>query len=159
MLRFKILTSTIPLMLAAVLAGGELLPAARPCIVLGEISTQIAPNPWQAQIKVSFTTDPAQATVRVQIVDRAEAADFAYVDDADGTRTNARDGACEVTAATRFVGIADTPAAADPVIYLSPDGNSDYRIFVQSRRFTPREAAALIVGASGPPARMTAAAS
>ena len=156
--RFRILASTIPLMLAAMFAGGELAPATRPCIAFGETSVQIAPAPWQAQFNVSFTSDPAMATVRVQMVDNAEAADFAYVDDVDGTATNAWAEACEVTAATRLVGIAESASAGEPVIYLSADGDADYRIFVQSKRFTPREAAALIVGASGPPARMTAAA-
>ncbi len=154
MLRFKILASTIPLILAVVFARSELVPAARPCVTLGETSLQIAPGPWQAQLNVSFTNDPALATVRVQIVDGAEAADFAVVDDID----NAEAGACEVTALTRFVAIAAFPSAAEPVIYLSQDGNADYRIFVRSKHFTSREAAALIVGASGRHPRMAAAA-
>ena len=153
MLRFKILTTTIPLILAGVFAGSELSPARQPCIALGETSLQIAPNPWQPQLHVSFTSDPAAATVRVQTVDSAEAADFVYVDDVNGTEADA----CEVTAATQFVGIAESPQAAGPVIYLSADGNADYRIFVQSKRFTPREAAALIVGASGGRAGLAAA--
>jgi hypothetical protein len=155
MLRFKILASTIPVILAGVFAGSELAPARRPCITLGETSFQIAQNPWQAQLHVSFTNDPARATVRVQMVDRAEAADFAYADDVDDSTEV--DG-CEVTAAPRLIGIAEKPSAAGPVIYLSPDGHADYRIYVQSKRFSAREAAALIVGASGPPARMAAVA-
>jgi hypothetical protein len=103
---------------------------------------------------VSFTDDPALATVRVQIVDSAEAADFTYVDDIDSIEASA----CDVTAATRFVAIAAIPAAVESVIYLSQDGNADYRIFVRSKQFTPREAAALIVGARGTPARMATAA-
>lgn len=154
MLRFKVLASTIPLILAGVFARSELVPAARPCITVGETSVQIAPGPWQAQLKVSFTSDPSLATVRVQIVDAAEAADFAVVDDIDSNEANA----CEVTPATRFVAIAASAAALEPVIYLSRDGNADYRIFVQSKAFTPREAAALVVGASGGHARMAAAA-
>jgi hypothetical protein len=141
MLRFKILVSTVPLIVAGLFARGALMPTARPCIMLGETSVQIAPTPWQAQLHVSFTDDPARATVRVQIVDAAEAADFTYVDDIDGTEANG----CEGTAATRLVAI--TAAAAGPVIYLSQDGNADYRIFVRSKHLTPREAAALIVGA------------
>jgi hypothetical protein len=155
MLRLKILTSTIPLILAGVFARGELWPAKRPCIAIGETSAQIAANPRQTQFNVSFTSDPAMATVRVQIVDTAEAADFAYADDVDGTEADA----CEVTAATRLIGIAEKPSAAGPVIYLSPGGDADYRIYVQSNRFTAREAAALIVGAGAPPARMAAAGS
>jgi hypothetical protein len=154
MLRFKILASTIPLIVAGVFARSELAPAARPCITLGETSVQIAAAPWQAQLNVSFTDDPALATVRVQIVDGAEAADFAYVDDIDSTEASA----CGVTAATRFVAIDALPSAAEPVIYLSQDGNADYRIFVRSKHFTPREAAALIVGARGGRARLASAA-
>jgi hypothetical protein len=151
-MRFKILTSTIPLILAAVLAHGELAPAARPCITLGETSVQIAPFPWGAALNVSFTSDPALATVRVQTVDSAEAADFVVVDDVDHDETDA----CEVTAATQFVAIAATATAAQPVIYLSPDGDADYRIYVRSKNFTAREAAALIVGAKGGHAPMAA---
>jgi hypothetical protein len=43
------------------------------------------------------------------------------------------------------------------VIYLSPDGPADYRIFVRSKTFTAREAAALIVGAGGGHHRLEAA--
>jgi hypothetical protein len=154
MLRFKFLASTIPLILAGVFARSELAPSARPCINVGETSVQIAPGPWQAQLKVGFTSDPSRATVRVKIVDSAEAADFAVVDDIDSDEANA----CEVTPATRFIAITAAAPATEPLIYLSPDGDADYRIFVQSKHFTPREAAALIVGARGGRAHMAAAA-
>src|SRR4051812_1810474 len=152
--RFKILASTIPLILAGVFARSEILPAARPCISLGETSVQLASGSWQAQLNVSFTSDPAAATVRVQIVDSAEMADFAVVDDIDSAEADV----CPVTAATRFVAIAASPSAAEPVIYLSGEGNADYRIFVRSNHVTPREAAALIVGAGGGHARVIHAA-
>jgi hypothetical protein len=154
MLRFKILASVVPLILAGMFGRSELASAARPCVTFGETSVQIAATPWQAQLHVSFTDDPARATVRVQIVDSAEAADFAYVDDADGIEASV----CNVTAATRFVAIAESASTADPVIYLSQDGNADYRIYVRSNQFTPREAAALLVGARGAPAHMATAA-
>ena len=121
MLRFKILASAVPLFIAAIFARGELVPGPRPCIAIGEGSVQIAAVPWQAELHVSFTHDPALATVRVQISDDAATADF------------------------------------EPVIYLSADRPADYRIFVQSKRFSAREAAALIVGASGSHRRIAAA--
>jgi hypothetical protein len=154
MLRFKILASTIPLALAAFLARGDLASGTHPCISTGETTIQIATMPWQAQSHVSFTNDPLQATVRVQIVDSAETADFVVLDDADAAEPDA----CPVTAATRFIGIAETSAMSEPIIYLSEQGDADYRIFVKSRSFTARDAAALIVGAhSRSPARMAAA--
>ncbi|MGM4925173.1 hypothetical protein AB8A31_19895 [Tardiphaga sp. 804_B3_N1_9] len=154
MLRFKILASTIPLALAAFLARGDLVSGTHPCISTGETTVQIAAMPWQARSHVSFTSDPLQATVRVQIVDSAEIADFVVVDDVDAAEPDA----CPVTAATRFIGIAETSASSEPVIYLSEQGDADYRIFVKSRSFTARDAAALIVSAhSRSPARMAAA--
>jgi len=147
MVRLKVLVSAVPLVVAAMFARGELMPSARPCIAIGDSSVQIASLPWQAQFKVSFTDDPAAATVRVQIADSTEAADFTVVDDVD----SAEDNVCEVTASTRFVAISANRAASGPVIYLSPDGPADYRIFVRSKRFTARDAAALIVGAGRHP--------
>ncbi|MGZ5836873.1 MAG: hypothetical protein ACXWJ5_11810 [Xanthobacteraceae bacterium] len=153
MLRFKILVSAIPLIMAVMFARGEFSSGPRPCIAIGDAPFQIASIPWQAQLHVSFTTDPAAATVRVQMADSAEAADFAVIDDIDSSEANA----CENAGATRLVAISEIPQAAAPVIYLSPDGPADYRIFVRSKRFTARDAAALIVGARGGPTRVAAA--
>lgn len=145
MLRFKILASVIPLAVAAVFARGELLPGPRPCIAVGETTVQIASLAWQAELHVGFTSDPALATVRVQIADSVEAADFAVIDDID----NAEAGGCETNAVPQLVAISRTPSASEPVIYLSQDGPADYRIFVRSKTFSERDAAALIVGARG----------
>lgn len=145
MLRVKILASTIPLLLAGVVAGGELIPSASPCIALGRASMQIATAPWQNPLHVGFTDDPEVATVRVQIVDNADLADFTVI---DGALTAEAD-SCTVTRETTFVRIADHVADTDPVIYLSREPGADYRVFVQSRAFSAREAAALVVGAGG----------
>jgi hypothetical protein len=145
MLRFRILASVVPLAVAAVFARGELLPGPRPCITVGETSVQIAPISWQAQQHVSFTGDPRLATVRVQISDSPDAADFAVIDDID----DAESGACETNAIPQLVAISRNPSGSEPVIYLSQDGPADYRIFVRSKTFSARDAAALIVGARG----------
>jgi hypothetical protein len=157
MLRFKlgfgILASVVLLLIAAVLARGGLMPGPHPCLALGDASLEMASVPWRADLHVSFTDDPAAATVRVQMSDSADAADFAVIDDIDTPET----GACEATAASRLVAISANPSAGAPVIYLSPDGPADYRIFVQSKTFTARDAAALIVGASSGTRRLEAA--
>ena len=152
MLRFKIFVSTLPLILAGLFVQGEPTSTNRPCIALGDASVQIAPTPWQAQFHVSFTNNPADATVRVQIVDRPEDAEFTVVDDAANTDANA----CPVNASTPYIGIATAAVALGPVIYLSRDGNADYRIYVQSKTFSEREAAALLVGAQNGQPHVTA---
>jgi hypothetical protein len=163
MLRFKILASVVPLGIAAAFAGGGWSPGPRPCFAVGDASLQIASVPWHADLHVSFTDDPAAATVRVQILESAEAADFAVVDDVDDLVTGAPEtgapetGACEATAATLSVAVAASRSGSAPVIYLSKDGPADYRIFVRSKAFTARDAAALIVGAGGGHPHITAA--
>jgi hypothetical protein len=144
MLRVKILASAAPLLLAGVVAGGELIPDARPCIALGRASMQIATTPWQNPLHVSFTDDPETATVRVQIVDSADLADFAVIDD---KRTADADDSCSVNPETSFVSISDHVSGSEPVIYLTQSNGADYRIFVHSRTFSVRDAAALVVGA------------
>ncbi|MEN3349000.1 MAG: hypothetical protein V7632_2635 [Bradyrhizobium sp.] len=145
MLRFRILASVLPLAAAAVFARAELLPGPRPCIEVGGAALQIASIPWLAHTRVSFTDDPRRATVRVEITDSAEVADFTVIDDIDDSEA----GACESSAVPQLIAISSEPAANDPVIYLSHDGPSDYRVFVQSKTFSARDAAALIVTARG----------
>jgi len=143
MLRFKVLVSVVPLIGAAILARLELEPAPRPCISLDAGTLRIAQDADHADLHVSFTDDPSRASVRVALTDRPETADFAVVDDASETD----DGACAATQATRFVAISNDSLRGAPVIYLTRDGPADFRIFVNSGRFSVQEAAALIVGA------------
>ena len=103
-MRFKILASVVPLAIAAVFARGGWSPGPHPCIAIGDASVEIASVPWHADLHVSFTDDPAAATVRVRISESAEAADFAVVDDVDSSETGAPEpGACGATAATLSV--------------------------------------------------------
>jgi hypothetical protein len=152
MLRFNLLASVVPMAVAAVFARGEF-SSSRPCIEVAGTAVRIATLSWQAQRHVSFTSDPARATVRVQISDSAEAADFTVIDDID----NAEAGSCAAGTAAELVAISTGPSAQDPVIYLSVNGPADYRIFVQSKSFSVRDAAALIVGAHGTRHRLEAA--
>jgi hypothetical protein len=153
MLRFNILASVVPLAIAAVFARGEISSGPRPCIEISGTLLQIAALSWQAERHVSFTSDPSRATVRVQITEAAEAADFTVIDDIDSDEA----GACQSHSPPQLVAISATPSASDPVIYLSADGPADYRIFVHSRSFSARDAAALIVGARGGHHRIDAA--
>jgi hypothetical protein len=145
MLRFKILASVVPLLAAAVFARGEIGSVSHPCIALGETSVELTSLFWTAGVHVAFTDNPEQATVRVQITDDANAADFAVVDDGVGSEPES----CQANPATRLVTLAAQPVDGGPVVYLSTSGPADYRIYVRSKTFSQREAAALIVGAHG----------
>ncbi|WP_322514952.1 hypothetical protein SR870_18290 [Rhodopseudomonas palustris] len=155
MLRVRVLASTLPLVALGLFVRGELIAGPQPCIAVGDRAVQIAPALERADIHVAFTDDPARATVRVQIVDSPDAADFTVT---DGAITD-EPGGCALAPETRLVAIAANPAATDPLIYLSHDdsGGTDYRIFVRAGRFTARDAAALLVGASDRHAPITTA--
>jgi hypothetical protein len=142
-LRLKALALVVPLGAAAFFARDGLLSTSQPCITVANTSVEIAELPWHADLHVAFTEDPAAATVRVQITEDAQTADFAIADDNDAAETSA----CEANPATRGVSILDAAAKGAPVIYLTHDGPADYRIFVRSRSFSQRDAAALVVGA------------
>jgi hypothetical protein len=143
MLRLKVLASVVPLAIAAFFARGGLFPTSHPCIAIANTSVEMTDLPWHADLHVAFTEDPAAATVRVQITENADTADFAIVDDAE----TAEAGACEASPATRAISILDEAARGTPIIYLSHDGPADYRIFVRSTTFSQHDAAALVVGA------------
>jgi hypothetical protein len=152
-LRYKILVSAVPLIAAAIFAGVQTFDGPRPCIAVGAETLEIGSAPWHADLHVSFTDDPALATVRVAVTDDAAEADFAVIDDVEGSEEHA----CTETPATQFVAVSAETTGTAPVIYLAQGGPADYRIFVNSKRFTPREAAALIVGARGERAQLAAA--
>src|ERR1700746_1763524 len=99
MLRFKVLVSVIPLIAAAILARVEFFASPRPCSAGGSDRVQIATLPFHADLHVAFTDNPAQATVRVAISDDAASADFAVIDNADGTD----EGSCAGTPPPQFI--------------------------------------------------------
>jgi hypothetical protein len=142
MLRLKVLIAAMPLIaVAAIIARLEASPAAAPCLAIG--AGEAGSEPWVADLHVDFTDDPELATVRVGIADSADAADLVLVDDG----AEAENTACSVTAAVQSSAMAADSAPHSPLIYLAQDGPADYRVFVQSSRFSFRDAAALIVGA------------
>ena len=144
MVRFKFLASVVPLLAAAVFARAEIGSVSHPCIALGETTVELTPLFWTAGVHVAFTDDPARATVRVQITDDADTADFTVVDG-----LGSEPDSCQANPSTRLVSIAAQPVDGGQVIYLSSEGPADYRIYVRSKTFSQREAAALIVGARG----------
>jgi hypothetical protein len=145
MVRLGLLASVVPLVLAGGVAPAWLPGTAQPCISAGLTTVQMAWLPWQADLHVAFTEKPELATVRVQLVDQPDLADFVVTDDV----ASVEESSCSAGDRERRVGIVPRAASGEPTIYLSTDADADYRIFVQSGSFTPQQAAALIVGARG----------
>ena len=152
MVRLGLLASVVPL----VLAGGTApawFSSSHPCISAGLTTVQIAWLPWQADLRVAFTEKKELATVRVQLVDQPDLADFVVTDDVAGIE----DTSCSASGDGRHVAIVAKASRGEPTVYLSTEGNADYRIFVRSRSFTAEQAAALIVGVRGGHTQLAAA--
>ncbi len=150
MVRLGLLASVVPL----VLAGGAVpawLSPSQACISAGLTTVQMAWLPWQADLRVAFTEKRELATVRVQLVDQPDLADFVVTDDVAGVE----DSSCSA-GGSRHVAIVGKAGRGEPTIYLSTEPNADYRVFVRSKSFTAEQAAALIVGARGGHTQMAA---
>lgn len=133
MLRLSILSSVIPLVLVGGVTHDWTHASVRQCFA--------AP----AAGSVAFTADPLAATVTVQIVASAELADLAIVEEAQG----AEPANCGLDQAARLVTITTHPQPDEPVVHLTRDADADYRIYVDSRTISPKQAAALIVALRG----------
>jgi hypothetical protein len=144
MVRLGLFASVLPFVLAGGIAPAWL-SGAHPCISAGLTTVQMAWLPWTADLHVAFTEHPELATVRVQLVEQPDLADFVVTDDV----ADIEDTSCSVTGEGRRVAIVTRAASGEPTIYLSREPNADYRIFVHSGSFTAQQAAALIVGARG----------
>ena len=136
MLRFGILSSVIPL----VLVGGGVShdwtgASARPCMGLT----------FQSSSAIAFTSDPALATVKVQVVDAAELADLVIADEAGVTEPDG----CGLQQLAQSMTFSAKPILGAPVVHLSREAGADYRIYVDSPTISAQQAAAMIVAARG----------
>jgi hypothetical protein len=144
MLRLTIASSVIPLVLAGGIAHDWTSAPPRHCL---------AAVPTAPSIRaIAFTDDPARATVRVQLVDGAELADLVIAEDATATEAEG----CGLRDMARTITISSRPVAGEPVVYLSHEGDADYRVYLDSAQISVQQAAALIVGARGGHMRLAA---
>lgn len=154
MLRFGILVSVIPLLLTGGIVRDWFPADFQPCIPGATADVQVTRQSWLATRSVSFTDNPAEATVRVEIVDQPDMADLSIVDDGEITGP----AGCSMNSPVRKIAITAAPVPGEPVIHMSREQGGDYRVYLASSRMSFQEVAALIVGAQAGQERLTAAA-
>ena len=110
------------------------------CFTSGSSTYRIATDAVAPDFRIRIGRDMAAADLRIQLVDRAELADFVLVDD------NRKAGAaCRSAAATRTVAIDDGAGTPDVTVSLTADWRgANYRIFVHSVRYSQQDAAAIL---------------
>jgi len=139
------------------------LPAVSSCPVRALASRSRASRPGRpgslaGQFHVSFTSDPRLATVRVQIADTAEAADFAVIDEHRRCRGRCLRDQRGAETDRDLAQPAGIERGAEPVIFSGMTTVLPIsRVRAGRRRFRCRKAAALIVGARGGHPRLDAA--
>jgi hypothetical protein len=112
-----------------------------PCFASGAATYRIARDAPAAEFRIKIADHTAQPDLRMQLVDRAEIADFVLVDDFSGQEP----APCRSATPIRTVTVDADAAQPDVTVNLSADaGVSDYKIYVDSVRFSQRDAAALL---------------
>lgn len=100
---------------------------------------------FQSSSAITFVSDSASATVRVQIVDTAELADLVIADEVGTTEPDG----CGLQQLAQSMTFSAKPIPGAPVVYLSRDAGADYRIYLDSQTISAQQAAAMIVAARG----------
>ena len=108
---------------------------AKPCVIAGASGYQISDSAT-ANFTVRIASAAAKASLRLQLVDDAAAADFVLVDDSDTVN------ACTGAAAVQSIRLDPSAPDADLTVVLSRQP-ADYKIYVRSANFSEQDAAAL----------------
>ena len=116
-------------------------PKQPPCFASGASTYQIVTNAAAPDYRIRIDAGAIRPDLRIQLVDRAESADFVLVDDFSGNES----GACKSSTPIRTVTLDAATSKPDVTVHLSADAKgADYRLFVHSARFSQQDAAALL---------------
>ena len=122
-------------------AHSTFMPKESPCFTSGASTYRIARGAAAPDFRIRIDQDSPRPDLRMQMVDRAEIADFVLVDDFG----SAEPGACRSATPIRTVMLDDEVATPDVIVRLSTEAmGADYKLFVHSVRFSQLDAAALL---------------
>jgi hypothetical protein len=111
------------------------------CFASGATTYRIAHNAAAPDFRIKIADASAGSDLRMQLVDRAEIADFVLVDDFSGNEPVS----CRSSTPIRTVTLDTDTAKPDVTVNLSTDAaNADYKIYVHSVRYSQQDAAALL---------------
>jgi hypothetical protein len=112
-----------------------------PCFASGASTYQIVANATAPDYRIRIDAEASRPDLRMQLVDRAENADFVLVDDFSGNESST----CRSATPIRTVTLDIAAGTPDVTVHLSADAKSaDYRLYVHSARFSQQDAAALL---------------
>jgi hypothetical protein len=110
------------------------------CFTAGSVTYRLSADAPSPDYRVAIDNQARDPDLRVVLVDRVEAADFALTDDAGAMSGNA----CRAAGPTRTVRIVAAGTPADITIAISPQQTAaDLALYVHSARVSHFDAAAL----------------
>jgi hypothetical protein len=143
------LTLVVALPAAAHTFGFSASSTAQACLVLGNTTYRIARS--TADVTVRIEPSAVAPTVRIELAETPDQADFVLVD--DGAPPT-----CAAAANVKSVSIATGTTAPDLVVgFATGSAPADYRIYVRSRWIAPETAAALFAAGHRPAQRLAGA--
>jgi hypothetical protein len=111
------------------------------CFDSGASTYQIVASATAPDYRIRIDADALRPDLRMQLVDRAENADFVLVDDFSGNEPST----CKSSTPIRTVTLDAAAGTPDVTVQLSADAKgADYRLYVHSARFSQQDAAALL---------------
>jgi hypothetical protein len=111
------------------------------CFASGASTYQIVASATAPDYRIRIDADALRPDLRMQLVDRAENADFVLVDDFSGNEPST----CKSSTPIRTVTLDAAAGTPDVTVQLSADAKgADYRLYVHSARFSQQDAAALL---------------
>jgi hypothetical protein len=111
------------------------------CFASGATTYRIAHNAVAPDFRIKIANTSSRADLRMQLVDRAEIADFVLVDDFSGREP----ASCRSSTPIQTVTLDTGTAKPDVTVNLSADATDpDYKIYVHSVRYSQQDAAALL---------------
>lgn len=111
------------------------------CFASGASTYQIVASAAAPDYRILIDADALRPDLRMQLVDRAENADFVLVDDFSGNEPST----CKSSTPIRTVTLDAAAGTPDVTVQLSADAKgADYRLYVHSARFSQQDAAALL---------------
>lgn len=133
-----------PLLLAC-LAGIPFAAAMPPtppdlCFAAGTVTYRLSAKASANDYRVAIDNDAAEPDLRIRLVDRVEAADFALTDDAGAMIGSA----CKTAGLVKSAHVVPRGEPADITVALSRQGSAgDFSLYVHSGRVSHLDAAAL----------------
>jgi hypothetical protein len=141
--RLQKIVASIAIVAAPAAAYSALAPQQSACFTSGTASYRIAPSNTAPDFRIKIAGVGAHPDLRMQMVDRAEIADFVLVDDSSDEEPG-----CNPSSRVRTVAVDAGARHPDVIVALTTDADTaDYRLYVRSARFSQRDAMALLAAA------------